>query len=351
MVKPADLKIIKLIKIRNMSAQNNENAIRKQCRNAVKAGRQYLISCVENNLFYDQWFGTVVPPPVEKSASPMLCFFTALALQKNGEIPDSVKKHLHAVLDNAKKGASYGYDEKAPIDADDTAFALRTLIITGEAVSPEMITEALKPFKCADSWFTFPISVKNCVKTPPFHNSYTGPVSVGGPHPEVHLNILSLFQDAGIIVSRIPAVALKNGLPVSYFYPSSYYGAWLFSAICRRMKLQYHSIENAAVRCRLSDGSWSGVENGFSAVQESALAMLTLDNYAHKEQDVWLRYEYLLAQQQKNGSFPGGTLWKHRLPVEKGEASWCSADVMSIVSTGSAVLALMRAVPDCTMRN
>jgi hypothetical protein len=305
------------------------------CVKAAEYGRRYLISCIESHTFFDQWHGTSVPPPVERSASPMLAFFTTAALRKSGGVPDAIKSELLGMLSLAKKGNSYGYDDKAPMDADDTAFALRTLIALGEKVTPDMVKSALEPFRCNGSWFTFPVKTISGV-TPPFHCNYQGPESTAGPHPEVHLNILALYQEAGQApVSRVPALPQKNGLPVCYFYDSAFYGAWLFSLLCKEMELEYLPLKSAVLQLRNNNGGWSGRENGFSAVQETALALLTLDTFSTPDASKSAAIAFILGQQQNNGSFPGGTLWNYR------EAGWYARDVQSIVSTSCAVCALV----------
>ncbi len=316
-----------------------ENELQKRCAEASERGRQYLISCVENDCFFDKWYGTSIPPPVEHSASPMLCFFTALALRDSGGIPDTVSSSLQEKLALARKGHSYGYDQFAPVDSDDTAFALRTLIALGETVTAEMLREAFKPFRCGDSWFTF---AANSIAghTPPFQPVYQGPQSVRGPHPEVHLNILALHQEIGIKEIRIPALPEMNGLPVSYFYKSELYGAWLFGQICKGIALDYPPLRIAAMGIRNSNGGWSGFTDGFSAVQETALGLLTLKTFDGTESGFEPSLVYLLGQQLENGSFPGGTLWHHRLPQDNGKFIWYATDEMSIVSTGLAILAL-----------
>jgi hypothetical protein len=324
-----------------MAIQHNTTALREQCGNAVAAGRQYLLSCIENDQFYDKWYGNSVLPPVEKSSSPMLCFFTAIALKESGGIPDTVKTFMRDVLNKAQKGASYGYDGKAPIDADDTAFALRTLIAIGDTVTPEMITEALNPFKCGDSWFTFPVLEYNSEETPPFHYTYTGPASVVGPHPEVHLNILSLMQETGIKISRIPSVPLNNGLPVSYFYRTFMYGTWLFSKLCRGMGVQFGNMKNTVLHRQNDNGSWSGIEKGFSTAQETALALLAISSYNNicdKVKNISIKQ--LMSLQQKDGSFFGGVLWCYHLPDNTKDALWYAEDKMSIVGTSIVVYAL-----------
>lgn len=318
--------------------------LKSRCSNAVNAGRQYLLACLENNTFYDTWYGTYVTPPVEHSSSPMLCFFTALALQKTGGVPEMAKDKMRTILSSAKKGSSYGYDEKAPVDADDTAFALRTLLLLGDIVTPEIVAAALEPFRCGDSWFTFPAKAPAGI-TPPFYSAYQGEASVLGPHPEVHLNILSLLQEVSReAVTRIPPLPLKEGLPVCYFYNSGLYGAWLFCLLCKEMGLEISTLQSAISGLRNEDGYWPGREDGFSAVQETALALLALETYTIADKFKNASLAYTTGQQQGNGSFPGGTLWNHRLPMTQCEAYWYAIDEMSIVSTACAILSLAQIV-------
>lgn len=317
-----------------------KNELQSGCIEVIEKGCRYLINCIENNNFYDQWFGTSVSPPVEHSSSPMLCFFTAMALRNCGGIPETIKNKLITIISDCRKGDSYGYDKKAPADSDDTAFALRTLIILGSTVTSKMITEALRPFKCGNSWFTFPKQNINDV-TPEFHYYYQGSSSAFGPHPEVHMNILLLHQEAGLDVSSIPGFQGNNGLPVSYFYRSDFYGAWLFGSLCKSMKLEYYPLMDAVLRLQNINGGWSAKKDGFSSVQETSLALLTLDTFGKINNEVLTSVAaYLVSQQSDNGLFPGGSLWHHYLPANQDIACWYANDVMSIVTTGLALLAL-----------
>lgn len=319
-----------------------DNNLQNLCSEAVKSGRQYLFSFIENNTFYDQWYSSSEKPPVEHSSSPLLCFFSALALKTSGGIPESVKTKFLSLISSAKKGDSYGYDHKAPIDSDDTAFALRTLLALGESVSSELIANAFMPFTCGTSWFTF--SVKDETNaTPEFHCAYQGPSTVIGPHPEVHLNILALHQEANISVTRIPSIPQKDGLPVSYFYNSALYAAWIFSTLCKKMEFEFLSLRDAVLHQRLDNGSWPGKTDGFSAVQETSLALLTLDTFSKSDPDRLLSLKYILGEQKVNGSFQGGTLWRYPVPQAQGESYWYAVDSNSIVSTSLAMLALINA--------
>jgi len=309
------------------------------CLNAIQSARSYLISCIENDRFYDQWKGTTIAPPVEHSASPMLCFFSVLALSKCGGIPETVKKKVISILYSAKKGDAYGYDKVAPIDSDDTAFALRTLILLGEKITADQVTNALSPFKTNESWFTFasPYSKQN----PVFHYEYKDPSSVFGPHPEVHLNILALYQDIGVEINKIHSLPeMNSGLLCSYFYNSAFYASWIFSTLCEMIDFEYLPIKNAILKSKMNSGGWSGRENGFSTIQETSLALLTLDTFSMSRDYRAESVNYIAMQQKENGSFPGGILWSHRLPEAHSNPYWFAEDIMSIVSTSFAILAL-----------
>lgn len=318
----------------------NHNELQNKSIVAVEKGRKYLISCLENDKFFDQWIGTSIAPPVEHSSSPMLCFFAARALQCSGGISDMTKEKFSEILSNARRGDSYGYDRMAPVDSDDTAFALRTLIILGQTVTSKMISDALSPFTCGKSWFTFHVQ-NHTDSTPGFHCYFKEPASIFGPHPEVHMNILLLHHEAGLEINSIPGFPEKDGLPVSYFYRSAHYGAWLLSTLYKSMGFKYHQIEDSVFKLQNDDGSWSGMDGGFSTVQETSLAILTLNTFGIKDiNSISSSVDFLIGQQTSKGFFPGGSLWHHYLPHSKDNAYWYAKDIMSIASTSLAIIAL-----------
>lgn len=310
--------------------------MKKKVQKAVELGRDYLISLIENDAFHDKWYGDVVKPPVEKSISPMLCFFAVLALEKCGGIPKKINKKILGYLSRCKKNDSYAYDEVALIDSDDTAFALRTLNLLGESVSSEIIQLAFKPFECKDNWFTFPAKT-NSEFTPRFHHNYSDKSSVIGPHPEVYLNILNLFLETGIPVKKVLSIPESNGLPISYFYDSNFYGAWLYVELCKGMGIDFPFIKKRVHSLKFKDGGWPSKAKGFSSAHETALALLILGNNLHDES-----ISFLLDKQREDGAFPGGNLWRHRLPNIESEAYWYAEDINSIVSTGISILALIK---------
>ncbi len=246
---------------------------------------------------------------------------------------------LLCYLQQARKGASYSYDALAPIDADDTAFALRTLIVLGSDLSTDDILSGLAPFTSQMSWQTF------CGPTPPqfmWTTDYINDLSVFGFHPEVHLNVSLLLRETGHPFKPYSSMPLRNGLPANYHYPSHNYCGWLACELHSAQPQEVAGVESALLSRQLPDGRWPALTDGFTASQETALALLALSDVAYAGAAGRNGIDFLRAQQRADGSWPGGVLWTFRVPGTGGSVIWKAVDAMSIVATSLGLMALSR---------
>jgi len=305
----------------------------------MNRARAFLSDALAAARCHDSWRANIGMPPSAHSSSVFLAYFVARALAAGGGIDAAARSVLLSYLQHARKGASYSYDTLAPIDADDTAFALRALILLGSAPSSDDVLSALAPFESQLSWQTF------CGPTPPqfmWTTDYTNDMSVFGFHPEVHLNVSLLLRETGHSPRPYLPFPLRNGLPANYHYPSNNYCSWL---ICELQSAQHEaaaSVESALLARQLPDGRWPAVADGFTASQETALALLSLSDAAYAGAAGRNGIGFLLSQQRADGSWPGGTLWKFWVPGTGGRVIWSAVDSMSIFATSLSVVALTR---------
>jgi hypothetical protein len=305
----------------------------------MNRARDFLCDALASSRCHDSCHANIGMPPSAHSSSVFLAYFVARALAASGGIDAAARSVLLSYLQQARKGASYSYDTLAPIDADDTAFALRTLVLLGSDLSTDDILSGLAPFTSQLSWQTF------CGPTPPLFmwmTDYINDLSVFGFHPEVHLNVSLLLHETGHPFKPYPPVPLRNGLPANYHYPSHNYCGWLACELHAAQPQEVAGIESALLARQLPDGRWPAVTDGFTASQETALALLALSDVAYASAAGRNGIDFLLAQQRADGSWPGGTLWTFRVPGTGGRVIWSSIDSMSIVATSLSIMALKR---------
>lgn len=305
----------------------------------MNRARAYLCDALASARCHDACSANFGAPPSPRSSSVFLAYFVARALAASGGIDAAAQSVLLSHVQQARKGDSYSYDILAPIDADDTAFALRALILMGSAPSSDDVLSALAPFESQFSWKTF------CGPTPPqgmWTTDYINDLSVFGFHPEVHLNAALLLHETGHSFRPYSPLPVRNGLPANYHYPSHNYCAWLLCELQHARGQDSAGLESALLARQLPDGRWPAVTDGFTAVQETALALLSLPKAAYAGAAVRRGIDFLLAQQREDGSWPGGTLWTFRVPGTGGRVIWSAVDSMSIVATSLGLMALNR---------
>ncbi len=305
----------------------------------MNRARTFLCDALALARCHDSCHANIGMPPSTHSYSVFLAYFVARALAVSGGIDAAARSVLLSHLQQAKKGASYSYDTLAPIDADDTAFALRALILLGSAQSSDDILSGLAPFESQHSWQTF------CGPTPPRYmwtTDYINDMSVFGFHPEVHLNVALLLHETGHPSRPYPPLPLRNGLPANYHYPSKNYCGWLLCELQSAQPEAAVGVESALLARQLPDGRWPAVTDGFTAAQETALALLSISEAAYAGAAGLNGIDFLLSQQRADGSWPGGTLWTFRVPGTGGQVIWSAIDSMSIVATSLSVMALKR---------
>jgi hypothetical protein len=287
----------------------------------------------------DAWHARAGAPPIPGGDAIFLDYFAARALAAGGRLTPLVREVIRTHLSGYARGEAYGYNRIAPPDADDTAFALRTRVLLGEALTPEAIARSLAPFARRGSWLTFP---STAVPVPGWTIEHRHDASTFGLHPEVHLNVLALLREAGQAAAPPPDLPRRDGLYAAYHYPSRLYATWLAAEVLRGGAAE-GEIDAAVLAAQRADGSWSACHGGFSAEQETALAVLSLSDAALATAAGRRALAFLLARQQPDGSWPGGILWQYHKPGTGGTVVWWADDARRIVSTALGALAVARA--------
>ncbi len=304
---------------------------------ALERARRFIGDGLIEGRCHDTWSSTIGAPPVRHSHSVFLAYFVTRALAVSGGVQAPARSMIREYLTKARKGDAYGYDFKAPPDADDTAFAQRTRILLGDRFEVGEIERSLAQFAFRESWLTF------ASRQPPAAGwtlDYRDESSLVGMHPEVHLNVLALLRAAGMKVPDTPALPHHDGLLANYHYPSRFYASWLL----RDVEPGQSHLDRATAARQQPDGSWEAVEDGFSTAQETALALLSLSDSACSSDMGWRGAAFLVAHQRSDGSWPGGVLWNYSFPKRGTKGFWQAQDSMSMMTTSLALVALRRVV-------
>lgn len=298
----------------------------------------------------DTWGGIGTPTPHRETHSVFVAYFLSRALAIPGKIDARLVSRISGHLQDAYQAPAYGYARHAPIDSDDTAFAFRTRGLLGDRLRPDSLRLALRPFVLGELWRTFALAPATAQA--PIAVRYADDDSIAGPHPEVILNILLAFSEMGEDpeLSILGSLPRERGLFLSYHYPSNIYATWLAAELSRNRPGNWADEVDAALRrAQLPDGSWPAVNGGFSAAQETALALLAASSRARCEH--WVRQggSRLEGMQLYDGTWPSGILWKYVVHGTNGAGLWYSHDSFRIVSTSLAALAIHR-VRSCDFR-
>jgi hypothetical protein len=297
---------------------------------ALLRGVDYLLRALSTGGWYDVWEGA----PIERTRSVMTAYFLARALHDAGRLESEQAASVAGALEAARQGASYAYAPGLPIDADDTAFALRTRCLLGNAPSIAEARAAMAPFEDRGGYRTFSRRPRGTLAwTVSVHDED----SIIGLHPEVNLNVLALLREIGTQAAAPPDTLPRNaaGLLASYHYPSELYATWLAVEASG-------SAEVATLLARrLPGGGWRAIPSGWSESCETALGVLLIGS-AGSRCDLAPSLLRLCALQRADGGWPGGVLWRYTAEQPVGGGLWWSIDVCDAVSTALGVMALAR---------
>jgi len=222
-------------------------------------------------------------------------------------------------------------------DADDTAFALRTLRYLNIYRDPAVLKFYLSNWShdnISDNAFsTFTPMYDKCslVFMPSYDNNFN-------IHPEVNANIYHALLDSHleeyINKDLISASQAEEGFWYSYFYPDKYYSTFQFLSLLRKTNMLHDNFKKGMdfVKTAVNDdGSWG--EKNDARLSSIALNILCLskDHSTLMEKSV----NFLLQNQHSDGS------WHTPLKVwefyDNDGDIWQAFDIHNVIATSSVV--------------
>jgi hypothetical protein len=229
------------------------------------------------------------------------------------------------------------------VDADDTAFALRTFRRLGVYRSPKPLLHFFRSrrlwsrggWKREEGFVTFATGRRASLACEPAHEQNFD------IHPEVNANVFLALMDSdeqhyirSKIVQRSQA---KDGSWHSFFYPSKFYATNLFMALIERLG-GFEEQEKRALRFLMDsqnpDGSWGNPGNPY----ETALALKALGSRTGMRETAAPGLAFLVGTQRADGSWCyEDDVWE----FQAGKADvWRSRDTNRVITTSLCVDAL-----------
>jgi hypothetical protein len=273
--------------------------------------------------------------PVHEQGRIFPGFYIAAAMHDRMS-PEEAQGML-ACIDAENRDDAWGDCLAAPVDSDDTAFALRTLRLFGRKPS----NKGLLSFYQAESRL-FPTFKSKFRVRIEFELSLENNAMA---HPEVAANIYlylwSQNRRAYIHEELIEVAQTSDGDWRSYFYPSRYYATYLFLDLLARMGRMQNQQKRGLIFVRETqnrDGSWGSPANPY----ETALALIALQTSAFKMPEIAAGMEWLLQQQQADGSWnTGQIIWKYPAsPISE----WVAYDRHRVLATAFCLRALRNSI-------
>ncbi len=277
--------------------------------------------------------------PIDRAGHVFAASFIVEALGPSPE--PAVARDLGAAIVREQRGQAWGYAPQAPIDVDDTAFALRALRRLG---IKDTVTPVFGFYSRAGSFATFLGGAGAKLTTEP---SEANNLEV---HPEVNANVYWLLTGTALAsyvnLDRLLPAQAADGSWGAYFYPGPTYGTWMaLRALCSAAKLsepQTIARDRGVaylVGSQAPDGSW-GARGLSGNAYDTALSMLALEGCGAAPQAVRRGSDWLRRSQGKDGSWSyPGAIWVYRAK-DTPRLDWTAYDSARSVTTALAVSAL-----------
>jgi hypothetical protein len=261
-------------------------------------------------------------------------FFIASAI--GDQLSPAERQRITGRMDMEERQGVWGYMSYAPVDADDTAFVLRTYRMLGRSVASDSLLRFYD--KKARAFTTFDGRGAAAL--------VYGPSATGnfGIHPEVNANIFTLLADTALSSLINEELILQSqtlqGWWHSYFYPGRYYATYMNLQLLCQTSWGRDAREKGIMflhKSQQSDGSWGGVYN--SSLALNALASCGVFDEAFRKGLAWLDL-----QQKPDGSWRDETLsiWEYTLRDDP-PIVWRAYDTDGVVTTALAIKALRSA--------
>jgi hypothetical protein len=274
-------------------------------------------------------------------------FFMTQALKN--KLPEDIRSiFISRILSEEYKGL-WGYSprgyyvekEANPyfVDADDSAFTLRTLRYLDIYRDNGILDVFLKPCKELNG-----VNLYTTFKSP--HNSFIENKQVDsnhfGFHPEVIANIYHLLlnteNEKNISTNYIRHTQQKNGQWPSFFYKNEYYSTCLFIDLLNHMNTEIESLNNGILFLKKSLDKL--LEDNLSNASPYSISQIlsTLSKFDNNDKLIKKGLKCLLAIQNKDGSWGNSDVfWSFN---DKFGNTWMSYDVNKVIATSSCLNAL-----------
>jgi len=271
--------------------------------------------------------------PTDNGGHLLAAFFITEAV--SAMLSEPACAAILARIDQEQQFGAWGYCSQAPIDADDTAFALRTARKLGKPIR----TDPLDIFFHDGAYTTFELGPHQEASRLAFDVNVPNNFVV---HPEVLANVYSVLTEAGrgerIDETLICASQAPEGYFRSYFYPSQYYGTWMALDLLRksgRLREERGKAMQFISASQNADGSWGRPGNAY----ETALALDAgrdqLSRFALKK-----AITFLLGSQRSDGSWGAPVpIWEFRYK-DAPVVTWRAYDGYRVVTSALVLRAL-----------
>jgi len=273
------------------------------------------------------------PCPVHDMGHVFAGFFVTDAL--GSALSSADREVLLSRVRAEKRDGLWGYCPSAPLDADDTAFVLRTLLMLGQDVSVEPLAAFYRHDVLAFATFLSQAKAQLTIEPSVYGNSQI--------HPEVNANIFRLLLDAerGDLVNWdlvIKAQSTDGSWP-AYFYPGKYYGTYMFMRLCSTREECASPMDRATdflVRTQNADGSWGSPGNA----HETALALNALACAGTIGAACEKGIAFLLNHQSEDGSWACDRVIWEFYRQQQPLIVWRALDTHRVVTTSLCLKAL-----------
>jgi hypothetical protein len=278
-------------------------------------------------------------------------FFISQAL--DGGLDETERTLLLVRLLSEEAGGLWGYSPRgyAPgpddnphfVDADDTAFALRTLRQLGVYRSPKSLLHFLRRrwrwtaagLRRDGGFVTFPTSKRPVLACQASHAANFD------MHAEINANVFHALLDTNeqkhISADLIARSQAADGSWHSFFYPSKFYSSCHFMELIQRLdgfQPQSEKCLRFLTTTQNTDGSWGDAGNPY----ETALAVKAFASHAPGAGEVSRGLDFLVAAQNDDGSWHSdNVIWESRSDAAD---IWRSRDVNHVIATSLCVAAL-----------
>lgn len=267
-------------------------------------------------------------------------FFILEAMKE--ELPEMLRTIFLTRILSEETNGHWGYSprayyveaEKNPyfVDADDTAFALRSLRAMG-------IYRSIQPlgvYLAENVVYEQPIYVYRTFlsDSKPELSFKPSPVNNLKIHPEVNANVLQSLKDTDLespfVLQFAESIQQDDGLWPSYFYPLPYYSTWMFVSMLKLYGVGQHLLDHT-VRGLLKHQDGSGGFGKYPHPLSTALALSCLQIAGYSGLEVERGIKYIVKTQTRSGSWVSEEdVWKFHHP--DGDV-WTAKDINNVICT------------------